>query len=535
MSVRGYQLGIDFSGAGDFSGPYDDVSSWLSGDDLTIEVGRDTSQAAASIPTGTLGFHLQEIASSPAQRVFTPETGPLDGQILPGIAAQFSATDGTGTNRVLFTGTFDTFDYDDEAQTLTGQLRDSWGVPAGEKLSTTVYQGMRTGDLIGVVLDAIGWPAAARDIDPGDTVIAFWWEEGTDAATAIQKLVDSEGPPAIGYVYAGTFVFRDRHHRSFDTASNTSQATYSIRFPAGSGSPTEIKIADGGFVYNHGRSNIVNTATFQVDQLVAGAPAAVWSNQAPLSVAAGQTVTFTVNGNNAFVQALTPVAATAFDDNGAPTNGDYALAYGSIASIAISRDSGASLTLTIVGGGTDALFSYLQVTANPIVSAQTVTVTSQDTASVGAKGVLTWPGSLPWCNQYDAQAIADIIVARYAHARVIVTITIDADIAPAYATEFATRMISDRITVINDRLGVSGDFHIERARRIVRALGLHGAQLELTCEAAITDGAANPFQFDVAGHGFDQGQFDVNGIDNASTVMRFDVAGHGFDQGRFGT
>jgi hypothetical protein len=43
----------------------------------------------------------------------------------------------------------------------------------------------------------------------------------------------------------------------------------------------------------------------------------------------------------------------------------------------------------------------------------------------------------------------------------------------------------------------------------------------------------NPFTFDLAGAGFDQGQFVGGGIDNPATMFRLDTAGQGFDQGVF--
>jgi hypothetical protein len=46
----------------------------------------------------------------------------------------------------------------------------------------------------------------------------------------------------------------------------------------------------------------------------------------------------------------------------------------------------------------------------------------------------------------------------------------------------------------------------------------------------------NPFTFDVAGAGFDDGVFDPTGADNPENVFIFDHATQGqFDFGRFGT
>jgi hypothetical protein len=537
VSVRGFQLAFDWSRSGGYGGTLEDVSSYVADDELTIAVGRDTSQAASSIPAGTLDFALIE-KDDPGNFKFAPEsvTSPIAGRITPGVPASFSVTVAGATTNLL-TGVLDTFEYDPYARTLTGQVMDAWGKPGAEKLSTQVYQGMRTGDLIGVVLDAIGWPATARDIDPGATVVPYWWEEGTDAATAVQKLIDSEGPPAIGYVQAGVFVFRDRHHRILDANSLTSQATFTHIYPAGTGPAGDFKVLTDSFKYQHGLSNIVNTATFTVDVRTPDDPAAVWSTDSPISVPAGTSISLIVNTGDPFINAQTPVPVSGFDDAGNALSGDYVLAYGAIASISISRTSGQSLTLNITGGASDALFTHMQVQANPVTVARTQTVTVTDAGSVATKGTLTWPGSVPWAGLYDAYAIGQRIVSVYATARPVMTFDVDGNLTNgsgvSYMTQFAARQVSDRVYVRNDLVGFAGDCHIEKVERVVRSLGKRSSILRLTVEPVIATGAANPFTFDVAGQGFDQGQFDVDGIDNPATVFRFDVVGQGFDQGRF--
>lgn len=537
MSVRGWFFGFDWSRSGGYGGPLEDVSGYVTDDDLTITVGRDTSQASSDIPAGTLGFTIVE-KDLPGGYDFAPTstTSAIAGLVQPGVPATLNVTVASATT-TLMTGTLDKLHYSPyPVATLSGTVMDAWGKPGGEKLSTAVYTGMRTGDLIGVVLDAIDW-TGGRDIDPGATVVPFWWEEGTDAATAVQKLIDSEGPPAIGYVYAGTFVFRDRHHRILDANSLTSQGTFTHRFPEGTGAAGDFKMARDSFSYDDGLSSIVNTATFTVDVRTVADPVAVWQTDSPISVAAGATVTYTVNASDPFVNAQTPVPVSGFDDSGNPIAGDYVLAYGSIGSISISRTSGQSLILTIVGGGTDALFTRMQVQANPVTVANSQTVSVVDAGSVASKGTLTWPGALPWVNVYDAYAIAQRIVSVYGVARPVMTFDIDGLLTNAagvsYMTQFVARQVSDRIAVRHDLIGFNGDCHIEKVERVVRSLGKNSSLLRLTVEPVYLTGAVNPFTFNVAGKGFNDGQFDADGISNPATVFRFDVAGHGFNQGLF--
>jgi hypothetical protein len=528
VTVRGYQLAFDWSRSGGYGGTLEDVSGHVTADtDITVTVGRDTSQAASQIPAGTLVFELEDQALN-----FAPDksTSPIYGDVVPGTPAIFSATV-AGATTTLFAGDLDEFDYDPNGRTLSGTVIDAWGTPGGEQLSTPVYQGLRTGDLIGVILDAVGWPPTARDLDPGATVVAYWWAEGTDAATAVQELVDSEGPPAIAYVDGGTFVFRDRHHRLLRSASQTSQGTYTHIYPEGTGPGGDFKVLRDSFGYNHGMANIVNSATFEVDVRLPAAQEQVWSTDSAIGIPAGTTTTIIAQASDPFVNAITPTQALAYDDSGQP-DGDYVLLSGSLAAVSIDRTSGQSLQITLTAGGTDVVLASLAVRAAPLTVARTVKVT-YETAGLAAKDRKGWDRSLPWCNEYDALAIAQRIVSTYATARPVLTFTVDGLISAAYLQEFANRRISDRITVRNDVLGVNGPYMIERVTRTVKALGAAGAQLTITCEPPEPVQASNAFTFDVAGKGFDQGAFAADGIDSPATMFRFDVAGQGFDQGRF--
>jgi hypothetical protein len=539
MSVRGYTAAFDWSRSGGYGGTLEDVSSYIAEDDLVLTIGRDTTQAASNLASATLEMSIVETAALGSFK-FAPElsSSPIFGKVVPGVPFVLQFEIPAVSSTTLYAGVLDDFEYSAKG-VLTATVTDAWGAPSQQKLSTTVYLGMRTGDLIGVVLDEIGW-TGGRDIDPGATVVAFWWSEGDDAATAIQKLVDSEGPPAIAYVEAGTFLFRDRHHRITDANSLTSQATFTHIYPPLSGPAADYKVlTEPAATYRHGRTSLINTATFQVDILGPDQPVAVWTQDTAMPIPAGTTAVLTVTGSTAFINAVLPVQTTAFDpETGAP-NGDMTVDFGSVSSTSISRTSGQSLTLSITAGGSDTLISFLQIRANPLTVQRTYQVTSQDAGSVASKGTLTWPGTLPWCNQYDAQSIADRIVATYATARPIITFTIDGALTnsagTSYLTQFASRTISDRITIRHDLIGINGDYFIEKTVRTIKSLGRAGSLLTVTAEAIPATGAVNPFTFDVAGKGFNDGQFQATGLDNPANVFRFDVAGHGFNDGAWGT
>ncbi|GAA0528844.1 hypothetical protein GCM10010172_06820 [Paractinoplanes ferrugineus] len=400
------------------------------------------------------------------------------------------------------------------ARTFSGKSQDAWGRTDAPALSTPVYTGVRTGDAIGLILDAIGWPADKRALDPGATYIRYWWEEGTDPAAAIDKLVNSEGPPAIAYVEAGIFVFRDRHHRVRSAASNTSQGLITHTWPAGAQGP-DYKVKKDSFLYNHGVKDIVNTVSFTVDIRNPDAAQEVWVTEDPIAMTVGETRIFTAQPSDPVIQAVAP------ND----VDGSLQVSSGTFTTT-ISRDSGQTITifLTAVTGGT---VSRMALNAVPLPVTRTVQITAGDPASQG-KARKAWPADAPWCTPYDAQAIANRIVAVYSIERPRVTFTLT-NFNDRYLSKILSLRISDRITVKNDVLGVNRDFYVERLEHRIARLQVH----EVTVTAVATEPvqAANAFTFNVAGRGFNDGAFAVDGIDNAATMFVFDQAGQGFDQG----
>lgn len=526
MTIRGHQLGIDWSRQGTYANAKEDISTpgtgYVSNDPILIRFGRNEARATEDAIVGELSASINNIG-----KVFSPEnaSSPIAGKVLPGTPVRYTVTDpATGSIRTLFSGAIDDFTAEPESTLFTFSALDAWGAPGAEQLSTPVYAGQRTGYLIGVILDAIGW-TGPRDLDPGATVVDWWWSEGDDAATAVQKLVESEGPPAIAYVDGGTFVFRDRFHRLLDANSLTSQGTFTHIQPTGTGPAGDFKILKGSFSYNHGLKYLANSVTLQVDQRVPGVTTQVWSTDTPITLAANQTLQLIADSADPFINAVAP------DPNA--TEPDYVLSTGTLLSTSLSRDSGQTTIITLVNDATPAvLIDGLRLRATPLSVARSVKVTAEDTASVSAYRRQTWSGTAPWANVYDAQAIANRVVAVYAQPRPTVTFTI-ASVNAATLTKILTLRISDRITVRNDVMGMNRDFYVESVAYEITRLG-QLVKLTLGCQVVEPVRGSNEFTFDVAGKGFDQGVFAIEGLDVAGSLFQFDVAGRGFDQGRFG-
>lgn len=538
MTIRGYQLAIDWSRQGTFANTLEDVTTpgdgILSSTELVVSWGRDAAKANEDSTAGQLTFALNN-----HERQFSPENtaSPIAGQVLPGTRARLQVTTG-GMITTLFDGPIDTFTVDPNAtaKTFTATALDGWGVPGSEKLSTQVYSGMRTGDLINVVLDQIGWDPGMRDIDPGATLVDWWWVEGSDATTAVNDLVHSEGPPAIAYVLGGVFIFRDRHHRLLRSQSTTSQALYTQISPAGTGPSNDFKIDKQSFNYDHGLTDIINSVSFAITRRTPGNPVAVWNTDSPISLDPGATVQLIVQASDPFIFAQTPQPFV-YDNDGNPISGEYAITGGSIASITLSRDNGQTCIMTITAGGGGAFLpSGIALTATPLSQTPTVQVTAEDQSSINLFRIQNGPDSPPWCNPYDAQAIADKTVAVYAGARPTITFSVTTSLssptAARYLASMLARSIGDRVTIRHDEMGINDDYMVERVAHTVTKLGAKH-KIEIGVQVADPVQPSTVFQFDTSGQGFDQGSFGVDGITDATTMFQFDTAGHGFDQGRF--
>jgi hypothetical protein len=532
VSVRGYTLGILWSRAGDYTGPLEDVSSYVpKSPDIVASWGRGDPRATADGVAGKLDFVLNNY-----QRQFSPENtaSPIAGRQVPGTPVRLTVADpAAGGATLVYQGPLDTLAVDTSASNkeFTGSVLDGWGKPGASKLSTQVYQGQRTGDLIGIILDTIGWDAAARDIDPGVTLVPYWWLENVDAGTAVIDLVHSEGVPAITYVQNGVFVFRDRHHRVTEADSLTSQGIYTHIIPAGPRG-TDHKILRGQFSYDHGLDYIINSATIEVAPWLPSRREIVWATEDTIMLDAGETITVVIRTDDPFVDLQLPTVDVYLNDN--TFTQDYHLAQGAV-SFGLSRTSGQSALLTITAGiGGALLDAGLAVRGTPLRQGAARKFSAIDPDSQKTYGDNDWDGTAPWAHYYDAAAIVDRMVSIYSQPRPSVTFSVDGALGAETLTRILATQISDRIITRNDEIGLNADFHVEQITHTVMQLGLRhvltiGAQVVEPYQADL------PFVFDAAGQGFGQGEFGMDTGLNPATMFRFDVSGKGFGQANFAT
>jgi hypothetical protein len=523
-----YTFAIDWGGDGSFATTGDDVTSDVLSTGVAISYGRDQSRQLNQAKVGTSSFSLNN-----AERKYSPDWSGsvLFGDLEPSREMQGSV----GFNGVVYPLGFARIDdytvnADIDNRTVDFTFMDGMNLLNGYTLSTPVLTTQRTGDLINYILDQMAW-TGPRDIDPGATVVKFWWAEGTTAFAAVQDLVKSEGPPSIAYVgLDGTFVFRDRHHRILRSGSTDVQATFvSAEIDCAAPAATGFHFT-APFTYEHGGKNITNSVSFDVTtRAVDPEITAVWSSTDTVSLGIGESRVISASGSDPFTNAITPLVGTDFTTTGV-----------GVVQVQLSRTSGqeADITLMAIGGAVTITGLQLRAQAIPVIS--TTNVSQQDTGSISTHGELAYPDTVPWADIADAGAVASVILLHYAQRRPTVQLRVVAADAQHFA-EILNRQISDRIHITNGETGTDADFFIETVSHQIDRMNQPGLPpvhaVVFGCEKDLDHGViANPFRFDVRGAGFDQGVFDPISPDSRGTVFIFDdpVTGQ-FDFGEFGT
>lgn len=393
------------------------------------------------------------------------------------------------------------------AQDMLSQLADF-------TLDTEVYPSLQTGDAIAVVLDEMGWPEHRRSLDRGATTVSWWSESATDALEAVKKLVDSEGLPAFAYVDRhGNFVFRDRHHRYLDDRSLTSQAS----FAGASGSEPQFCEP---FDYDLGWTDLLNQVDFEIEVRQPRPLEEVFAmdEEQVIQLNAGEPYVLDVEGNDPFIQALTPRGGTVVV-NDSPSGGeageeeeevfdpptaDYIVRSGSGVTATLDRTSGATCKITFFSSG-NAVISNVRLRARPIQTVQTLRVKAEDPASVSAYGPRTYDGEAPWANIHDADAIARTIVGTRAERLPIVSFTVNSGNETRYL-QVLERDLSDRIHLTEGKTFIDHDFYIESVEHNIDEVGWdHRATF--SCERVRDLPVANVFEFGSSTADFDNGVF----------------------------
>lgn len=397
---------------------------------VVVKRGRDFARELAPFRAGTVDLLLDNTDGTYSSK---NPASPLYGLVKSGRLIDVDVTyDGT---------TYDVasaYTNEPEEQPLLQQRSvrvyalDGLGRAGAAAVYTDMHTSIRIDVAIGVVLDAIGWPAGLRDLDTAATTLARWWVAGITGLQALKDLVLTEGPGAMLYVDgAGVVVFESRHYRLLQTRSTTSQATFRDQ-------GTEPLWSR--FAVTAGESGVVNSCTIPVRSYALAALAPVWTGPTPLTIAAGGIYTATVSSSGeGFDNAVNPTAGA----------GDFVVTTGSVISATLDRDGGKTATLTIVSGAGGATLTGLRVRAQAVTTTeQLVSNTVDASASIDDHGVQTLPTDfvpkwVPTVN--EATDFCNAVVGRNSTERAQVVIGVN-NLTDERLTQGLERRISDRIT-----------------------------------------------------------------------------------------
>lgn len=458
--------------------------------------GRDQIRSLTAMAPGQLNLEVDNQSQD-----YSPDNpnSPVAGFLGPGREVFVSATFG-GTTYNLFRGYLDNYDI------LPGPLQrsvkfsvlDMFAKLEAVKLSTEVVPSMQTGEALHRILDYIGWPQDARDIDPGATTVRWWSEEGTTGLDAVEKIVRSEGLPALAYVNAfNVFVFRDRHHRLLNPRSLNVQSTLD-----GENGP-EPQISEP-FNYNIGWSDLFNTVDVTVEELMPADVSVVWEDSSEYSLVGGEVFSINLALSTPVINAIDPVAGV-----------DFTALVGSPV-ITLSRTSGQSINLTITAVGGPAVITDIQVRANPIQSARSYRLVYSDPGSVDQHGERVYNDDMPWANKNDIRDLAEIILGQRAERLPVIQLSLNNG-EDERLIEMLERQLSDRVHIIEPETFTDDDYYVEQIHHTISEAGQYHTAT-FGCER-IRNQVENVFTFDDPDRGFDDGVFGLAGLNDPSTIL----------------
>ncbi|MGA9771455.1 MAG: hypothetical protein WBV94_20650 [Blastocatellia bacterium] len=396
---------VDWNRAGNYLGTGKNVTSRMrSANGLSWGRGKDQDQERAPAAAGEATFVLDN-----RSRDYSPgnASSPIHPNVRPGCNARIRSVGIAGgllllqddTNldlqdnsdlqlqdtpsRNLWTGILD-----DVAQ-FPDRLNLSVGIRCfgtlnrliDKSVSTPLYENITIDQAIGYVLDAAGWPALERSLQPSSVVLRYFWADREDAFQLIEFLRLTEAIWASIYENTeGHIVFENRDARTTETRSTVSQATF-----------TESDMVS--ISYSPNFKDVVQAVSIAINEREPQALDVIWSYGQTLVLAANEIKKLKIRASDPF---LNPAIPSAFG-----TNAVQAIT--------------ASATLT--NGSFVGSFRGEQFTINHNDSVATIQSTLEAVTTIGAGNVLvgggpfsTMPVTIEFRGTLKYQAIELIVI-----------------------------------------------------------------------------------------------------------------------------
>ena len=479
-----YTLLVDWNNNGDFTDANDDIT----GDTLSLSWSRGRDYASALQGRSVAGKLTATLINTGGKYSPSNTSSALTGNIVPGRSIKLQA--GSGSFPYTFPVAFN------DGVRWQGKLDRIKPAPAsrGRKTATLTAFGTlgflnqfetqlasqtnrRTDQAVGDILDNVGWDAADdRDLDTGLTTISRFWMSRKKAIDALRLVEEAEA----GFVKeskSGQIAFENRHHRITQTASTTSQATFS---DADGATHTYNQISQTDPL-----STIINHVEATARTFDTASVAVLWTHpetgSASPTLAPGEAKVFVAEfpnpdaANSAMEVDVwtTPAATTDVLANSASGGGGTNLT-GDLTIAASKTAERMEITLTNSATGSDAYVTKLQARGTAVSTKNPCVVRAIDTTSQGIYGERKYVAKTKFIpTTSEAQDWCDYQMAIYGSPIEILAMTIPAS-TQGNIGQALTRDLSDRITVTasNDsKLGISADFFVESEKHQVSAGG----------------------------------------------------------------
>lgn len=348
-----------------------------------------------------------------------------------------------------------------------------------------IYTGLRTDQILHLILDEIGWPSGSRIIGTGQQVVNYWWSVDRNALELCVEMLVTEGASAVMYIDAsGNFVFRPRDWRDTNPRSMVPQAVFSdTLFGADPDfNSTFITMNDVGTLFNgipdvslyyveepEIRANpddVVNSASATVNTRSLSALGPVWSYPDTILLGVGGSIDLWPETSEPFQGAIVPVSGTDYTSTN-PVNMTLQALTGQQAKLTITAPTGATIT------GLQLRAQILQVTGTTrLVTTLSPSLLADSVQRHGDKSftVPIWPEIIA----NDAQDLVNGLVLRYLRLRPqfrFATVAVDRD----HQNAIFSLDVDDRITLINRRRAISTDVFIEHVEHRTISKSVHMA------------------------------------------------------------
>ena len=457
----GYFIEVDWNNDGDFDDQYDDVTS----DAKSVHFSRGKSSELGKAEVGQCSITLNNASGK-----YTPSNsgGVLYNSLLPKRPIRVLYTD-SSTIYNLFYGFIEEIiphPHLDEQDCVIIAI-DGLDFLSRHDMATALYKDTLTGTIHGYILDDAGWSATLRSLDAGQDTVPYWYGSDVKARFAQEEIDDSE--QGFSYIDGlGYFNFEDRHHR-LTVTHQTSQATFSDTMAS--------------ITYSLNPKNVYNIIKARVTPWELQAIAELWRLEETPSMGVGQTQTWwgeaSVSNESVFVDAwTTPVSTTDYTANSQSDGGGTDMTSDiSIVTTKLAR----SIKLAITNNGTVPAYITLLKARGTYYNPNTkVTRKAEDSTSQTAyqKRTLELDGKY-MTDANKAQDYVTYAIGKYKDPRAELGMSIMNQDA-ATLTQILSREISDRVTIVNTKLGLNDDYFIDYMEHDISMSGLlHTANYRL--------------------------------------------------------